>query len=447
MNSSAMRFLGLLSVVLWAGVAQAADRLPRRWVVSWAASAQGPYPAGSAVAQPDLKLVFPVPATGSHDQSFRLIVKPELWGCATRLRFSNAFGKTPVTFADVRAGLQRSGSAVVAETNRPVTFDGASTVTVAPGESVWSDPVALHFACGVPSLALSGRKLAISFFVPGESGPMTWHAKAMQTSYVTPPGAGSKSADADEAAFPFSTTSWYFLDALDMAAPPDAHAIVAFGDSITDGTSSTLNGDDRWPDVLARRLHAVCGNNVSVVNAGIGGNRVIGPPEYSLDAPVSGGPSALARMERDVLSLSGVSAVVWFEGINDLNSVNLATAEAVAAGMTEGVSRMRERIPGIRIIGATVVTALGSTSAGSGLPEQDVQRRLLNDFIRTSGLFDGVADFDAATLDPATGELKPEFVHNTTTGGVGDKLHPNRLGLAAMARTIDLEQLKPAHQR
>jgi lysophospholipase L1-like esterase len=272
---------------------------------------------------------------------------------------------------------------------------------------------------------------------------MTWHAKALQTSYVTMPGAGAKGHEEGEAAFPLSTASWYFIDALDMKAPATSHAIVAFGDSITDGTNSTLNGDDRWPDVLARRLRSASGNRVSVVNAGIGGNQVIGPKEYPPPKPFPGGPSALARLERDVLSLSGVSTVIWLEGINDFSKNGNATLDAVQAGMRDGVARMRARIPGVRIIGATLTTALNSSSAQHGFPEQDEKRKGLNEFIRTSGLFDGVADFDKATLDPATGALKAEFVHNTTTGGAGDNLHPNRLGYIAMGMAIDLELLKP----
>src|SRR5262249_16861031 len=133
-------------------------------------------------------------------------------------------------------------------------------------------------------------KLAISFHVAGESGPMTWHAKALTTSYVTAPGAGSKGKSEDEAAFPYSTASWFFVDAVEMMAPANSFAIVAFGDSITDGTASTMNGDDRWPDVLSRRLHAVHGNRIAVVNAGIGGNQIAGPAEYSPQKPFPGGP-------------------------------------------------------------------------------------------------------------------------------------------------------------
>src|SRR5207302_2400513 len=123
----------------------------------------------------------------------------------------------------------------------------------------------------------------------------------------------------DEAAFPYSTASWFFLDAVEMMAPAESFAVVAFGDSITDGTASTMNGDDRWPDVLARRLHAQYGNRVAVVNAGIGGNQIAGPAEYSAAKPFAGGPASGQRLERDVISLSGVSAVIWLEGINDFS--------------------------------------------------------------------------------------------------------------------------------
>ena len=181
-------------------------------------------------------------------------------------------------------------------TNQPVRFSGKPSITVPVGESVWSDPVALPFVRNPSQVELAGRKLAVSFHVAGESGPMTWHAKALTTSYITRPGAGAQGQFEAEAAFPFSTTSWYFLDAVDVMAPAGTQAIVAFGDSITDGTASTLNGDDRWPNALSRRLHAVYGNRISVVNAGIGGNQIIGPAEYSPRQPFSGGPSASQRL-------------------------------------------------------------------------------------------------------------------------------------------------------
>ena len=402
------------------------------WVTSWAASVQGPYPVGNPSAQPNLSLVFPSAETGARDQSFRLIVKPEFWGTTARMRFSNALGTQPVTFDGAYVGMQWSGSAVLPGSSRAITFGRQRSVTVAPGESVWSDPVALPFVR--KGADLRGRKLAVSFHVAGSSGPMTWHAKALQSSYVTLPGAGAKGDDLSEAAFPFATASWYFLDALDMTAPRATGAIVAFGDSITDGTASTMNGDDRWPDVLARRLDA----RWVVVNAGIGGNQVIGPKEYSPQKPFAGGPSALQRLDRDVLSLSGVKAVIWLEGTNDFSKNGNAEADAVIAGMREGVARIRAKLTGVKVIGATVTSALGSSNAAHGFELQDEKRKKLNDFIRGGGLFDGVADFDRATTDPQTGGLMAAFIPDNTTGGPGDKLHPNRMGYQAMGMAIDL---------
>jgi lysophospholipase L1-like esterase len=441
-----MRLAASLLLLLCAAITNSlsAARAPDKWVVSWIGSVQGPYPTGNPSAQPDLKLAFPSVEAGARDQSFRLIVKPEIWGPEARLRFSNAFGMRPVTFDGVFLGLHNSSSAIVKGTNCQVTFGGKIRVTVPPGESTWSDAIALPFISKKVNPELAGRKLAVSFHVTGESGPMTWHAKAMQTSYLTMPGAGSLGGEENETVFPLSTTSWYFLDALEMKAPAGAYSVLALGDSITDGTLSTLNGDDRWPDVLARRLHAVYGNLVSVVNAGIGGNQITGPNEYTPQKPFAGGPSAGARLERDVLSVSGVAAVIWLEGINDFSKNGGATVQAVQDGMKETVTRIRRRIPGVRVIGATLTPALGATNPNHGFPEQDRKRKLLNEFIRTSGVFDGFVDFDPAITDPATGAMRAEFVHNTTIGGDGDKLHPNRLGYVAMGMAIDLDLLRPA---
>lgn len=409
-----------------------------KWATSWAASVQGPYPVGNPSAQPVQKFAFPVPEAGARDQTFRLILLPDIWGKQARLRFSNAFGTRPVTFDGVFAGLQHTSATLVAGSNRPVTFGGKPNVTVEPGKDAWSDAITLPFARDAKAMA--GRKLAVSFHVAGETGPMTWHAKALQTSYVTAPGAGSKGQAEDESAFPFSTASWFFLDAVDMMAPADTKVIVAFGDSITDGTASTMNGDDRWPNVLARRL-AAAGHRAAVINAGIGGNQIVGPPEYSPQKPFPGGPSSMSRIERDLLTLTGVTAMIWLEGINDFSKNGNATAQAVQDRMKEVVAKVRARIPGIRIFGATAVTALNATNANHGFAEQNDKRKALNEFVRNSGTFDGVIDFDKATFDAATGELKPEMVPESTTGGPGDKLHPNRAGYLAMGNAIDLGML------
>jgi lysophospholipase L1-like esterase len=414
-----------------------------KWVTSWAASAQGPYPSGNAMLQPDLKRVFPSPDAGAREQSFRLIAGPDVWGREARIRLSNAFGERPVTFDGVYAGLQLNSSALVPGTNQPVTFNGAASVTIEPGASAWSDAFALPFVNQTPRAYLQSRKLAISFHIGRESGPMTWHAKGLTTSYISAPGDGSLGMVEDEAAFPFATTSWYFLDAIDMRVPSGTQAIVALGDSITDGTASTLNGDDRWPDVLSRRLHDKYGEKFAVVNAGIGGNLIAGPASYSWQKPYPGGPAALDRLERDVISLSGVSTVIWFEGINDFSKNGNTTAEAVKAALTQGVAALRRRIPGVRVIGATVTTALGNPGPAHGFPEQDMKRQELNDFIRGGGLFDGVIDFDKVVADPATGEMRPEYVPDSTAGGQGDKLHPNRAGYLAMGMAIDLALFGP----
>ena len=218
---------------------------------------------------------------------------------------------------------------------------------------------------------------------------------------------------------------------------------MCLGDSITDGTASTLNGDDRWTDVLSRRLHAEDGVRVAVVNTGIGGNQVLGPATYTPAQPYSGGPSATARLDRDVLALSGVTDVIVFEGINDLGAAS-AAPDAVASGMKAIADRIHARFKGVRVVGATVTTSRGSPNPGYGTVDTDNRRHALNDLIRKPGLFDAVIDFDSVTTDPQTGELRPEFVPPSTIGGPGDKLHPNRAGYLAMGGAVDLRALVPA---
>ena len=422
----------------------------QHWVTAWTAAAQGPYPSGNATAQPDLRFALPSPDAGARDQTFRMVLKPELWGPRVRLRFSNAFGTRPVTLDGAFLGLQSSGAAIMPASNRPVLFAGKKAVTLAPGAEAWSDPVALPFAGSPAAPELVGRKLAASFHVAGETGPLTWHAKALQTSYMTAPGAGSLGELEDEGAFPNSTTSWFLLDALDVQAP-DAKLVVCFGDSITDGTSSTLNGDDRWPDVLARRLRAA-GARMGVVNQGIGGNQVVGPAEYTPAHPNPGGPSALSRLDRDVLSLSGVTHVIWLEGINDFSTNGGAagggaagggaTVEQVQDGMKSGVARLRAKLPGVKVIGATLTSIVGTTSPAHIPPEVEAKRQAFNEFVRhNDGLFDGIVDFDLATADPATRAMRPEFIPGSTVGGPGDGLHPNRAGYLAMGNAVDLRLL------
>ncbi|MFS2012720.1 GDSL-type esterase/lipase family protein [Azospirillum sp. CT11-132] len=421
-------------------IAQSSEALV--WKTSWVGPVQGPYPVGNPSAQPDQRYAFPDSEKGAVDQTFRLIVRPSLWGRQARIRLSNAFGTKPVTFDGVHIGVQLGAAAIVPGTNREVRFGGRDNIVIEPGGSIWSDPVDLPGAADPTAPLLQGRKLAVSFHVAGESGPMTWHAKAMQTSYLTPPSSGASGAEEDERAFAYSTSSWFFLDALDVQAPANTPVVLTFGDSITDGTASTMNADDRWPDFLSRRILQIYGaNRVGVLNGGIGGNQVAGPAEYGPKKPFPGGPSATQRLERDALSLSGVTTFVWLEGINDFSKNGNATVEAVQDGMRNAVAKLRAK--GIRVVGATVVSALGSTSSAHGFTEQDEKRKALNDFIRTAGLFDAVIDFDAIATDPRSGGLKAEFVPESTTGGPGDKLHPNRTGYHTMGFGISPELLLP----
>jgi lysophospholipase L1-like esterase len=411
------------------------------WVTSWTGSAQGPYPAGSPIAQPDQSYAIPNAATGARDQSMRMILRPSVWGAEARIRFSNAFGSHPLVLDDLFVGLQSAGATLIRGSNRPLTFRGKHDVTIPAGSEIWSDPVAFPAAIAQGGALLEGRKIAVSFHVVDESGPMTWHSKGMQTSYMSLPGSGSHGAESGESFFPYSINSWFFVDAVDMKMPAATALVVCLGDSITDGTNSTLNGDDRWPDQLQRRFNAVSPNKVAVVDAGIGSNEVIGPAEYSLEKPTSGGPSALDRLARDVTDLSAVKAVIWFEGINDLS--HSASAEDVIGGLRRGVALLRAKIPGVRVIGATITPSLGA-KGNAGTDEEDKRRRQVNDFIRVGGLYDGVIDFEKAVLDPATGALRQDMVFGTSIGGPGDKLHPNRAGYLAMAGEIDLNMILPS---
>ena len=208
-----------------------------------------------------------------------MIVRPDVWGRQARIRLSNAHGDRPVTFDGVHLGMQGMSSALLTGTNRPVTFDGQPSITIAPGADHRSDPVPLDFITDPDDPLLTGRTLAVSFHVDGASGPMTYHAKSLQTSYLSERGGGTLGHLEEEGSFPFSTTSWFFVDGVDMNMAEETRGVVVFGDSISDGSGSTLNGYDRWPDVFSRRLHAKFGNRVSVVNQGIGGNQILGPPD------------------------------------------------------------------------------------------------------------------------------------------------------------------------
>jgi lysophospholipase L1-like esterase len=433
----------IAGLALWlVGPTSAEDRPEgKKWVACWASAMQGPYiyypppPLNSPYhlysVNPDLRFAIPNPTDGAIEQTFRLIIKPDLFGEEYRLRFSNFFGTQAVTLKAVSVAIQDHGGNIIPGTLRDVTFDAATSIVIQPGKLRYSDGIKSPVAVDDP--LLPGRNFAISFAIQGKSGPMTWHLNGLNTSYISAQNSGDHTKDIHDFAFPNSTTAVFFLDAVDVMAPADTVVVCAFGDSLTDGLFSTLNENDRWCNDLSIRLHEAYGNKISVVNEGISGNTVIKPSLL--------GPTALDRLDRDVLGLSGLTHVIWLQGVNDFGANN-ATTNAVIAGLKEGISRLHRA--DIKVIGATLTSSLNCTifpAWGSGAT--DGKRRATNDFIRHADLYDSVADMDAATLDAKTGELKPEFVPDSSIGSPGDKLHLNRAGCQAMADSVDLKALAP----
>ncbi len=402
--------------------------------------------------QPDLGFPFPnANTTGATNQTFRSIVKPDLWGNRIRVRFSNVFGNQPVTFNEVTVALQEYSANVVRGTLTRVTFGGQTSVTIPAGQEIFSDGIRLSWVkdADEDDPGVQGRNLAVSYSVEGNTGPMTYHSGANMTSYITPTGSGNHTEDLDVFAFEFTTTSWFFLDAVDVMARSGTVVVCAFGDSITDGTHTTLNINDRWMNTLSRRLHNAYGNRVSIVNEAIGGNRVVNP----VVANATSGPAAVDRLDRDVLGLSGLTDVIWLEGINDLGAGH--TTAAIIAGYQNIVGRLHAK--DIKVFAGTMTSALGMVNPAEGWnsgfeatadngPAVDANRLVLNAFIRTSGLFDGVEDFDAATLDPATGNMKAVYVPNSQfTQLLWDYLHPNHAGYNAMGEAVDITPFAPPH--
>jgi lysophospholipase L1-like esterase len=462
-----------------------------KWVASWATSpaayfvyaapvpqnqALGFSPTKSAVAniQPDLAFPFPDAKTSgatANDQTIRSIVKPDLWGRTMRVKLSNVFGNQPLTFNAVSIGLQDYGANVVHGTLVPVRFLGSNSVTIMPGQEAWSDGARVPWVDDDgDNPLLQGRNLAVSYSVQGDSGHMTHHSGANETSFITAAGSGNHTGDEDGYAYEYTTTSWFFLTTLDVMASSDTVVVCAFGDSITDGTHTTLNVNDRWANVLSRRLHNAYGNKVSVVNEAIGGNRVIPPAVVN----ATSGPAAVDRLDRDVLGLSGLTHVIWLEGINDLGAGYGQGASAtpvfenpvvhtpanIIAGYQNVVARLHAK--GVKVYGGTMTSALGMNNPPEGwdlvnFPSFlatvdngaviDGYRKQINQYIRTSGLFDGVADFDAAVLDPATGNMKAQYLPNSQfTQLPWDYLHPNHAGYNAMGLAIDIGPFAPRNR-
>jgi len=352
--------------------------------------------------------------------TLREIVHISAGGAQIRVRFTNAYGTDPLTISDAHVAVSAGNAAIQPGVDHAITFVGATSVNIPPGAELFSDPVAL----AVQPLA----DLAVSFYLPSQvMRAETYHSFADQDNFIAN-GDMSTAPDLPDAT---KISSWYFLDGIDVQAVANSRAIVTLGDSITDGALSTHNANQRWPDVLAARLNHDPNlqdpnlKNVSVLNAGIGGNRVLNEVA---------GPSALSRLDRDVLSQSGVRYVIVLEGINDIGRLaHLQTPwdDITAAQLEMGLKQIADAAHehGIKAIGATL-TPYGGAGYYSDKGEQ--VREAVNDWIRNSGTFDGVADFDKATQDLANP------THFNPAYDSGDHLHPKDEGYKAMGGAIDL---------
>ncbi len=348
--------------------------------------------------------------------TLREIAHISIGGKQIRIRFTNEFGRDPLTITDAHVAISESGSSVRSGTDHAITFGGSATVEIPPGSAIMSDPV--NFEVSPQS------DVAVSFFLPPQvMRAETFHDFANQDNFAANGDVAAMASLPQSNALP----SWYFLDGIEVPASDRGCAIVALGDSITDGAHSTRNANRRWPDVLAGRLlqdHSL--GQVSVLNEGIGGNRVVNDGY---------GPSALARLNRDLLAQDGVRYLIVLEGINDIGRLARLQGpeDEITAGQLElGLSQIADiaHQHGIKAIGATLTPYLGA-SYYSDKGEQI--RKAVNDWIRNSGTFDNVIDFDRITSDPGNpGQFNPAYES-------GDHLHPSDAGYKAMGDGIDLK--------
>ena len=415
-----LRSRGLLLVIpllfifaLQAGESRANDG---KWIGTWTASPQ-------PIWQKDFPIGLGFPSN-YWGKTLRQVARVSLGGKSVRIMISNEYGEFPLKVGAATIALTGDGANLVPGSTRTLTFGGSTSITLPPGAPAISDPVDLD----LPDLA----EVSVSLFFPDTAPATTMHWDGHQTAYVV---SGDKTAD--EKMEPESTQQpRVFLTEIMVNAPEGAHAIIAFGDSITDGDGSTVDGNNRWPDLLAARLIAAGGRPVAVQNQGISGAKVLSDRM---------GTNALARFERDVLDKPNVETVILMMGINDIGWPGTALAPkdwpTTANDIIAGYKQLIERghADGLRVIGATL-TPFGNAFGGTVFDgyyneEKEKMRLALNDFIRNSGEFDAVIDFAKVVVDPAKpGHIQARF-------DKGDHLHPNPAGYAAMANSIDLSAL------
>jgi lysophospholipase L1-like esterase len=404
-----------IGLVICCAAAATLTDLPHsvHWTDTWAAPADSVGPALNA-------------------QTVRQVIRTSIGGSGVRIRLSNLFGSGAVTLGPVSVATHAEGSAIQPGTAHRVTFEGQTTVTVAKGADVLSDPV--EFPVGAMT------DLAVSIYVP-TTAATTLHGVGLQTAYL----AKGNVTDAPSLAGAETDDSRYFLTDLETAAPDEQRVIVVVGDSITDGVGSTEDGTARWPDALAARLqadHALA--SIGVINSGIAGNRILrdGAAPYL-------GPSLLSRFDRDVLSKPGVRWVLLLEGVNDISASDTltdpreyASAQQIIDGMKSLIQRAHAR--GIKIWGATLLPFKDTKIPPNGgfhgpyyTAAGEAKRQTVNDWIRTAHDFDAVVDLDETMRDPAQPDrLRSEF-------DSGDHLHPNDAGHKAMAAAINRRLFLP----
>ncbi|WP_084010073.1 SGNH/GDSL hydrolase family protein [Pandoraea oxalativorans] len=405
-------FATTLAGVCATAFAQSASNAPNARVGAWATAPQ-------AVAQhPAAPSFNRAPAAGGR--TVRQIVYPTLSGNDVRVRFSNAYGTQPLIIERASLAVSTRGAAIDAGTVRGLTFGGQASARIAPGASLESDPLPFTVRAGTP--------LAISLFTPASRTPTTWHKIAQQTAFLS--GAGDFVDNAQAASFPARFTNTLWLAGLSVVPDAPSHAVVAIGDSITDGMRSTLNANRRWPDALARRLEAAGRRDIAVLNLGISGNRL-------LHDSACYGERLVTRFRRDALEQPGVTTVVVQIGINDINFGYMPPHGGLDCDVPHVIVSAPEMIAGYQSLIAAAharnVRILGTTIPPGKLPpEREAVREAVNQWVRTSGAFDGVIDFDAALRDPSQPtRMLPRL-------DSGDGTHPSDAGYAAMADAVSL---------
>jgi lysophospholipase L1-like esterase len=388
-------------------VAGGRDRDDDRWVGTWTASPQNP------------EVPFAVPTPAQFDnQTIRQVVHTSIAGHKVRVRLSNELGTSPLVIGAVTIARHRAGAEIVAGSDRALSFAGRRAFSIPAGAPALSDPIEFD----VPALG----DVVVSVYLPKPTVPTTFHSLGVATTYVSTAGDYSGAVVMPTAS---TTLSWFFLTGVSVEASERSAAIVALGDSITDGFASTPDANRRWPNLLAQRLQAHHSTaHLAVLNHGISGNRTL----FDLI-----GPNAQARLDRDVLNAPGARFVIFLEGINNIGFSGLpgltdqaVSADDIIAGHKQIIARVHER--GLKIYGCTLTPFENTAFPGYFTPEGEAKRQAVNHWIRTSRAFDAVIDFDRAVRDPAhPTRILPAY-------DSGDHLHPNDTGYQAMANAIDL---------